>query len=163
MGYAGLFRGGQHNQYEGGVRIPFIVRWPGRGAAGRVDEQSVISGADWPPTPCALTGTKIHPADFDGKDASQAWLGGEFTRSKPLFWKTSAPQSPGTIRDGRWRLHHPKSAARGEMELYDIVADPGEQRNLAAEHPDTVKTLSGKLQAWQAALPKQYDKTDDDK
>ena len=53
MGFAGPFRGGKHDQYEGGIRIPFIVRWPGHVPAGRVDEQSVISGADWLPTLCA--------------------------------------------------------------------------------------------------------------
>jgi N-acetylgalactosamine-6-sulfatase len=161
MGFAGPFRGGKHNQYEGGIRIPFIVRWPGHVPAGRVDERSVISGADWLPTLCALTGTKINAADFDGEDVSKAWLGGEFARAKPLMWKTSAPQSAGTIRDGQWKLHHPNSK-RGELELFDVVADPGEQHNLVKDHPDIVRRLSAKLEAWQAALPKTYDKGEDD-
>ncbi|MBM3892363.1 MAG: Cerebroside-sulfatase, partial [Verrucomicrobia bacterium] len=158
MGFAGPFRGGKHNQYEGGIRIPFIVRWPGHVPAGRVDERSVISGADWLPTLCALTGTKINAADFDGEDASAAWLGkGEHVRAKPLMWKTSAPQTPGTIREGQWKLHYPNSK-RTELELYDVVADPGEQHNLVKDHPDIVKRLSAKLEAWQATLPKVYDK-----
>jgi N-acetylgalactosamine-6-sulfatase len=166
MGFPGPFRGGKHAQYEGGIRIPFIVRWPGYVPAGRVDERSVISGADWLPTLCALTGTKINAADFDGEDASAAWLGkGEHVRTKPLLWKTSAPQSAGAIRDGQWKLHHPNSK-RGELELFDVVADPGEQHNLVKDHPDIVKRLSAKLEAWQATLPKTYDKgdaKDDDK
>jgi len=161
MGFAGPFRGGKHNQYEGGIRIPFIVRWPGHVPAGRVDGRSVISGADWLPTLCALTGTKINATDFDGEDASAAWLGkGEHVRSKPLLWKTSAPQSAGAIREGQWKLHHPNSK-RGELELFDVVADPSEQHNLVKEHPDIVKRLSEKLEAWQATLPKEYDKTND--
>ncbi len=160
MGCAGPFRGGKHDQYEGGIRIPFIVRWPGHVLAGRVDERSVISGADWLPTLCALTGTKINAADFDGEDASAAWLGkGEHVRMKPLMWKTSAPQSAGTIREGQWKLHHPNSK-RGELELFDVVADPGEQHNLVKEHLDIVKRLSAKLETWQATLPKTYDKGD---
>jgi arylsulfatase A-like enzyme len=77
------------------------------------------------------------------------------------MWKTSAPQSAGTIRDGQWKLHHPNSK-RGELELFDVVADPAEQHNLVKEHPDIVKRLSAKLEAWQAALPKTYDKGEDD-
>jgi len=160
MGFPGPFRGGKHDQYEGGIRIPFIVRWPGHVPAGRVDERSVISGADWLPTLCALTGTKINAADFDGEDASAAWLGkGEHVRTKPLVWKTSTPQSAGTIREGRWKLHHPNSK-RGELELFDVAADPGEQHNLVKEHPDIVKRLSAKLETWQGTLPTTYDKSD---
>ncbi len=163
MGYPGPYRGGKFRQYEGGVRIPFIVRWPGHVPAGRVDENSVLSGADWLPSLCAITGTKINAADFDGEDSSKAWLGGEFTRTKPLLWKTSAPNSEGAIRDGKWKLHHPNSR-RGELELYDITADPGEHHNLASEKLEIVKALSAKLEAWQATLPKSYEKaTDGDK
>jgi len=160
MGCTGPLRGGKHGQYEGGVRIPLIVRWPGHVPAARVDEKSVVSLADWLPTLCAITGTKINAADFDGEDASKAWLGADFNRTKPLLWKTSAPQSPGTIRDGQWKLHHP-NGKRGEIELYDVPADPGEIKNLAAQHPDVVKRLSAKLEAWQTTLPKSYDKSDE--
>jgi arylsulfatase A-like enzyme len=161
MGFSGPFRGGKHNQYEGGLRIPFIVCWPGRIPAGRVDEHSVISGIDWLPTLCALTGTIIDLKQFDGEDTSAAWLGqSPHVRTKPLFWKTSNPNSAGAIRDGRWKLHHPISR-RGDVELYDIVTDPGEHTNLAAEKPDIVKSLTAKLTAWQSTLPKSYDKSND--
>lgn len=165
MGCAGPFRGGKHSQYEGGVRIPFILSWPGQVPAGRVDEISLLSAADWLPTLCALTGVPLDRAEFDGEDASAAWLGkAGHVRTKPLLWKTSAPQSAGAIRDGRWKLHLP-NRKRGEPELYDIAADPGEAHNLAKEHPEVVQQLSAKLEAWQATLPKQYEKTgvkDDD-
>lgn len=160
MGYAGDFRGSKHNQHEGGVRIPFIVRWPGHAPAGRVDETSVISGIDWLPTLCALAGIPIKAADFDGENVSKAWQGDAFVRSRPLFWKTSSTNSDPAIRDGRWKLHgsHRK---QGEVALYDIVADPTEQHDLAAVRPDIVKALSAKLQAWQATLPQSYDKSND--
>lgn len=161
MGYAGPHRGGKHGQYEGGVRIPFIVRWPGHAQAGRVDATSIISGADWLPTLCALTGTKINAADFDGEDASAAWLGkAEHVRTKPLMWKTSSPKSDPAIRFENWKLHltHRKN---GESELYDIATDPAESINLAVKHPDIVKKLSAKLEAWQSTLPKEYEKGED--
>ncbi len=160
MGFSGPFRGGKHTQFEGGVRIPFIVRWPGQVKAGRVDAQSVISGADWLPTLCALTSTKIDAANFDGEDASKAWHGADFMRTKPLLWKTSSAKSPAAIRDGQWKLHFPISK-REDLALYDLAADPGEKTNLVTKHPDIVKQLSAKLEAWQSTLPKEYEKADD--
>lgn len=160
MGAVGPFRGSKHTQFEGGVRIPFIVRWPGQVKAARVDVQSVLSGADWLPTLCAITGVKIAAADFDGEDASPAWRGAAFSRTKPLLWKTSSLKSPAAIRDGQWKLHFPGSK-RDDLALYDLATDPGEATNLIAKHPDIVKRLTAKIESWQATLPKEYDKSDD--
>jgi N-acetylgalactosamine-6-sulfatase len=127
-----------------------------------VDGQSVISGADWLPTLCAITGVKINAADFDGEDASAAWLGkSTHVRTQPLLWKTSAPGSDSYIREGQWKLRHPTRKNGGDLELYDLVADPAESNNVAAQHPDIVKTLSAKVEAWVAMLPKKYLKTGD--
>lgn len=161
MGYAGIHRGGKHGMYEGGVRVPWIVRWPGRVPAGRVDDRSVLSGADWLPTLCAIAGVKINPADFEGEDTSAAWWGGTHTRTRPLFWKTSAAGSSAGIREDRWKLIYPTRRNGGELELYDILADPAETKNVAAEHPEVVRQLSAKVQAWVATLPKEYIKSDD--
>lgn len=162
MGCNGPVRGGKHTNWEGGVRVPWIVRWPGHVPAGRTDEQSVISGADWLPTLCAITGVKINAADFDGEDASAAWLGlGPHVRTRPLFWKTSAPGSEAYIREGPWKLRHPTRKHGGDLELYDIDADPAETKNVAAQHSAIVKKLSAKLKAWVATLPKDYVKTGD--
>jgi N-acetylgalactosamine-6-sulfatase len=162
MGCNGPQRGGKHTNWEGGLDVPWVVRWPGQVPAGRVDEQSVISGADWLPTLCAITGVKINDADFDGEDASAAWLGkGPHVRTKPLFWKTSAPGSDSYIREGQWKLAHPMRKNGGELELFDLTADPAESNNLAAQHPDIVKKLSAKVEAWVATLPKEYLKTGD--
>ncbi len=162
MGYSGIYRGGKHGMYEGGVRVPFIVRWPGHIPAGRVDKNSVISGIDWLPTLCAIAGVKVNTNDFDGEDISDAWLGkGEHTRAKPIFWKTSSPGSEAGIREGPWKLIHPTRKNAGELELYDIDKDPGEKLNVASQHPDIVKQLSTKVESWVATLPKEYLKTED--
>lgn len=160
MGFAGPFRGGKHDQHEGGVRIPWIVRWPGHVPAGRVDESSVLSGADWLPTLCALTGVKIDAAEFDGEDASAAWLGHEFSRTRPLMWKTSSTGSNPSLRVGNWKFHG-TNRKRGTIELYDLASDPGETTNLAQEKPDVVAKLTDQLATWVATLPKSYDKTDE--
>jgi arylsulfatase A-like enzyme len=162
MGSNGAQRGGKHTNWEGGLDVPWIVRWPGHVPAGRTDAQSVISGADWLPTLCAITGVKINAADFDGEDASAAWLGkGTHVRTKPLLWKTSAPGSDSYIRDGQWKLAHPSRKNGGDLELFDLTADPAESKNLVAQHPDIVKKLSAKVEAWVSTLPKEYLKTKD--
>ena len=162
MGCNGPFRGGKHTHWEGGVRVPWIVRWPGHVPADCTDEQSVISGVDWLPTLCSIVGVTINANDFDGEDASAAWLGkGPHVRTKPLLWKTSATGSESFIREGQWKLRHPTRKHDGEVELYDIIADPAESKNLAKQHPDIVKKLSAKVEAWVAMLPKNYLNTGD--
>jgi N-acetylgalactosamine-6-sulfatase len=162
LGYASEFRGGKHGMYEGGVRVPWIVRWPAHVPAGRVDTQSVLSGADWLPTLCAIAGLSISAGDFDGEDTSAAWLGkATHVRTKPLLWKTSAPGSSAGVREAQWKLVYPTRKNGGDLELYDILADPAETHNVGAHHPDVVKRLSAKVQAWIDTLPKEYIKTND--
>jgi arylsulfatase A-like enzyme len=160
MGYTGELRGGKHGMYEGGVRVPFIIRWPGHVPAGRVDETSVISGIDWLPTLCTLADIRLNAADFDGEDVSAAWLGKLHTRTRPLLWKTSNPKSELAIRSGPWKLHYP-NRKRGELELFNISTDPGETKNLVAQHPEIVQALSTQIERWNATLPKDYIKSDD--
>ena len=162
MGCNGPQRGGKHTNWEGGLNVPWIVRWSGHVPSGRTDTQSVVSGADWLPTLCAISGVKINEAEFDGEDVSAAWLGKEtHVRTKPLFWKTSAPGSESMIREGPWKLRHPSRKNDGVIELYNLVTDPAESTNIAAAHPDIVKQLSAKVEAWTASLPKEYIKTND--
>jgi arylsulfatase A-like enzyme len=160
MGYAGPdFRGGKHTDLEGGVRVPFIVSWPARVPAGRVDSESIISGADWLPSLCSIVGISVNVADFDGEDASKALLGGIHERGKPLFWKTNAEKSDPSMLDGKWKLHG-SSRKKGEVTLHDLTIDPAEQMNLAEKHPEVLKRLTEQLQTWTATLPRTYEKGD---
>ncbi|MGB7329358.1 MAG: sulfatase-like hydrolase/transferase [Rubripirellula sp.] len=160
LGYAGEFRGGKHEQYEGGTRVPFIIRWPDKVEAGRVDTQNACSFIDWMPTLCAISGVERLPNELDGEDISDIWFGTDRERTKPLFWKTSAPGSTPAMRDGKWKLHLPRKQ-RGAPDLYDLSIDPSESNNVAAQHPVIVKQLSAKVKAWVATLPTKYTKTKD--
>ncbi len=161
MGFNGGLKGGKHGMYEGGVRVPFIIRWPGRVPAGRVDGQSVISGIDWLPTLCSIAGVEFDAGSIDGEDVSKAWLGqAPHVRTKPLFWKVSNPGAPVGIRESQWKMHHP-TRQRGEIELYDLAIDRGETRNVAPENPDVVQRLATRVKQWNATLPTTYDKTED--
>ena len=160
LGYAGPdVRGGKHGDYEGGVRVPFIVRWPEKVPAGRVDAQSVLSGTDWLPTLCAITGVTIDATDFDGENVSVALLGGIHVRTQPLFWKVNSEKSDPAMRWQNWKLHVPHRA-RGKVELYDLSTDPGESHNLAPQKPDLVQELTTRLKAWTDTLPTAYEHGD---
>ncbi len=157
LGYAAHLRGGKHTQYEGGVRVPFIVRWPGQVRAGQVDDRNVGSFIDWLPTICSIAGITELPDSLDGEDISDMWMGTQRNRGKPLFWKTSAVGSKPAMRAGRWKLHMQRRN-QGSVELYDLELDPSESRNVAHLHPDMVVELRDKLDSWVAELPVAYQK-----
>jgi arylsulfatase A len=159
LGYAGEFRGGKHEQYEGGVRAPFIIRWPGHIKADHTDSTSVVSGMDWMPTLCRLAGITELPTDLDGEDVSDIWLGKNRERNSPLFWKVSSPGASVSLRDGHWKLH--LNPRRGEgTSLYDLSRDPSESNNVAANRPNILKRLTAKARIWNAELPKAYEKNE---
>ncbi len=75
MGYTGIYRGGKHGMEEGGVRVPFLIRWPNQIPAGRVDSDSVISAIDWLPTLCQLCDVPIDAHAFEGEMfLSHGWV-----------------------------------------------------------------------------------------
>jgi len=159
LGYVGEFRGGKHQQYEGGVRAPFIIRWPRHVKKGRTDSNNVISGIDWMPTLCRIAEIKEVPERLDGEDVSDIWFGADRVRTKPLFWKTSSPGSSPAMRDGKWKFHLNPRRGKG-IELYDLSVDPSESRNLADQNPEVVAELRAKLEAWVAELPEENKKKD---
>lgn len=161
MGYNGPHRGGKHTFYEGGQRVPFIVRWPGRVAANAVNDRSVISGVDWLPTLCGITGATIDPANFDGDDVSAVWRGQHRERTRPLFWKSNNVRSEMVVRDGPWKLFDPNGKKGQAVELFHVPTDAAEQRDVAAKHAEVVARLRGKINQWNATLPKEYSKSDD--
>jgi N-acetylgalactosamine-6-sulfatase len=154
LGYAGNLRGGKHQQLEGGVRIPLIIRWPGHIKAGRVDEQSVTSFMDWLPTLCAIAGIETLPEGLDGEDVSDIWLEGPRVRKTTLFWRASNPKGTISMRQGRWKFHENQP---GPL-LYDLSTDEGERNNVADRFPEVVERLSAAANQWRNTLPKEYDK-----
>jgi N-acetylgalactosamine-6-sulfatase len=160
VGTPGPFRGRKRSLYEGGVRLPFLARLPGRIPAGRVDNESVLTSVDFLPTINALTGTHS-PADWrlDGEDVSDILLGKPRPRTKPIFWEwrfriagDTMHRSPMlSIREGQWKLL--MNPDRSRVELYDIPRDPTELNNLAGRKPEIVNRLAPKLLAWQKELP----------
>ena len=157
LGYAGALRGGKHEQYEGGVRVPFIIRWPGHVRPGRVDSRSVLSGLDWLPTLCSVAGIDEVPDGLDGEDVSSAWFGSDRIRETPLFWRTSTSGAGPSVLEGNWKLHL-GTKRKPKVELYDLSADPAESHNVADQHPEVTARLRRKADAWVSELPNEYQK-----
>jgi arylsulfatase A-like enzyme len=161
----GGLRGQKLSLYEGGVRIPFVAWWPAKVRGGVVNDRTVIASLDFVPTLAGVCGAKL-PAGYesDGEDMIAAIRGESPTRTKPLFWEYGRnntsfayPQdakhrSPNVaVRDGNWKLL--VNADGTGAELYDLAADAGETRNLAADKPEVAKRLTEKALAWRKSLP----------
>ncbi len=155
---AGPFRGIKRSLYEGGIREPFIIRWPGKVPENKVDEQSIIGAVDLFPTFCSLSNTDI-PEGLDGEDVSKVFHGNFYSREQPLAWEIRFPVY-GRVNDmsPRLALRHEEwkflmNPSRNRVELYNIIEDPGEVDNLARENPALVEEFTRYLLDWHETLP----------
>jgi arylsulfatase A-like enzyme len=150
----GALRGRKRDMYEGGIRVPMVVRWPGRMKAGQVSDLPWYF-PDVMPTVAELAGAET-PPDIDGISVVPTLLGkGAQRKHECLYWEwpfydwgTKAYVADGleqAVRSGHWKmLRHSRSEA---WQLYDLANDIGEQHNLAGEHPEVVR----RLEEWIAA------------
>jgi len=158
VGETGGLRGRKRSLFEGGVRVPFIVRWPGRTPAGVVNKTSVITAVDLLPTLCAAAGVAL-PKDYqpDGENLLAALEGKNVKRTKPIFWEWRGNANPPhwwprlAVRDGDWKLY--LDPAKDRAELYHQILDRPEERNVADQHPDVVARLKKLILEWKATLP----------
>ncbi|MEM7697316.1 MAG: sulfatase [Verrucomicrobiota bacterium] len=157
-GDAGPLRGAKGTSWEGGVRVPALVRWPGKIPAGR-ESDAIFSTLDILPTFSALAGaSEAMPTDriIDGVDQHDLLLGSsdEGNRNQFLYFENDELQA---IRQGAWKLRLPNlekfrdwtelDRGSGEVELYHLPTDIGESRNVAAKWPKIVERLTGLAEA----------------
>jgi arylsulfatase A len=145
------FRAGKGYLYEGGLREPLIVRWPGKIGAGKVTETPVLL-TDLVPTLLEFAG--IDPmktvGPLDGVSIAKV-LRGESVPARPMFWHfpnyTNQGGRPASaIRDGEWKLIEHLEDDRSE--LYNLAKDPSEQTDVAEKEKERVAALKAKLHAW---------------
>src|SRR6266542_2152163 len=129
----GVFRGIKRELYEGGIREPMIVCWPGKIAAGTVSQQ-VWAGWDVLPTFAAIAGVNS-PAGLDGISVLPALLGQTLQGHAYLYWEFHEGQYAQAVRWGRWKAVRKVSSA---IELYDLETDVSETHDIAAAHPEVV-------------------------
>jgi N-acetylgalactosamine-6-sulfatase len=161
-GSAWPLKGMKTQLWEGGVREPGILCWPGRVPAGRTSE-AVTSFLDVFPTLCAAAGVPV-PADAaldGGIDLVAEANGAGRARSRPLFFEYHYPQRgvsaslPMAIRLGRWKLF--ASHDFSKLELYDLALDIGEQTDVASRNPAVVRDLRAKLVSWWGQFAGKFD------
>ena len=161
----GGLRGSKLSLYEGGIRVPFIVRWPGHTTPGRVDEQTVLEEVDLFPTLCSIAHAPM-PAgwDFDGEDMTEALVNQPSAHKKTIFWEYGRKAEPFNypaaaydrsphlaIREGKWKLLvNPDGTSTA---LFDLEKDPAEKADLGQQEPAVAQRLRDAALGWHKALP----------
>ena len=166
-------RGMKWSLYEGGIRTPLLVRWPGVVPIA-VNDTLVVGAVDFFPTLCALADVPVpEGVKFDGEDLSAGWQGTKQARTTPLFWEYGRkppadgpekkvrafpyPTEPDSkspnvaIREGDWKLLI--NADGTGAELYDLATDRNEAHNLALEKPAIATRLTDAALSWRKSLP----------
>jgi arylsulfatase A-like enzyme len=162
----GNLRGSKLSLYEGGIRVPFLVRWPeGCPAARTANDITIISTLDLFPSLLKIAGAE-RPTHYvgDGEDLSEAFRGKRPERQLPLYSEygrnTTAFRFPAdakhrspnlAVRDGRWKLLMQDDGT--DLHLYDLQEDAKETKDVLEDHLDIGKRLSEKLAAWRKSLP----------
>ncbi|MGB0112907.1 MAG: sulfatase [Ilumatobacteraceae bacterium] len=142
-------RGTKGTTWEGGQRVPGIVRWPARIPAGRVSDE-VVTTMDLLPTLAAVCGGSL--ADdriIDGRDVQALWFGDGPSPHDAFFYYWSNDLE--AVRSGRWKLHFSKRGAE-QRGLYDLEADIAETTDVIDEHPDVVAELEALAETARATL-----------
>ena len=151
VGSSGPFRGRKRSLYEGGVRTPFIIRWPNGVSAGRIDNDTPLCAVDFLPTFCNLAGVDIDGLVLNGEDMTDALHGRSVIRKKPLMWEWRfniaghcLHKSPMlSIREGDWKLL--LNPDRSRVELFNIPRDPMELNNRAEYMPERVAEMADRV------------------
>jgi arylsulfatase A-like enzyme len=142
----GPLRGIKRDLYEGGVRVPMIVRWPKRIKAGAKSDQ-VWAHWDFLPTVAEVAGVRP-PANIDGISMFNALLGRRQRNHEFLYWEFHERSFSQAARMGDWKAV--RNSPNSPLEIYDLKNDPGEQNDLAVKHPEVVKKIERYLKTARA-------------
>ena len=147
----GPLRGGKRDVYEGGIRVPFIARWPGKVPAGRVSDQ-VFAFWDILPTLAELAGLPP-PEGIDGISMLPALLGQPQEGHEFLYWDYGHVRRTfkQAVRMGEWK--GVRNGVRAPLELYDLRDDIGEARDVASAHPEVVQRIEELMEAARTDVP----------
>ncbi|VGO14654.1 Arylsulfatase [Pontiella desulfatans] len=144
----GPLRGIKRDLYEGGIRTPFLVRWPGTVKAGSTSDH-LSAFQDILPTMAELTGQPV-PGQADGKSIAPLLQGGKQPEHDHLYFEfirgKSGPYSARALRQGNWKAVQLSVKNQGKqmlpIELYNLETDLGEENNVAAQHPEIVERMA---------------------
>jgi arylsulfatase A-like enzyme len=147
------YRAGKAFVYEGGLRVPLIVRWPGHVPAGIIAREPIIN-TDWVPTLLELTGGPA-PSGLDGLSFAPLLTGRGAAPQRSFFWhfphySNQGNRPCGAVRDGDWMLVEFYDEDR--IELYNLGADIAEARDVAKQEPARAAKMRAALDAWRKAV-----------
>lgn len=137
-------RGKKSTMWEGGLRVPFLARWPGRLPAGRVTDE-FITALELLPTFAAAAGATLPDVTLDGFDALPVLAGEKPSPRAEMFWQR---RSDVAARVGQWKW---VNAAKGGG-LFDLTTDLGETKDLSKEHPEVLARVKARYTAWRQAM-----------
>jgi uncharacterized sulfatase len=150
----GELRGRIRDSYEGGLRVPFIARWPGRIPAGRVVDTPAIAYDAFPTFVGLAGGTLESGRTYDGQDILPLLTGqGAFRRKQPFVWVYD--DNITALREGPWKLllgNADKTFPKPQ--LYQVIDDPGEAHDVAAKHPEVVEKMVRYADEFRQQVPK---------
>jgi arylsulfatase A-like enzyme len=157
-GSAGQLKGHKFSLYDGGIRVPGILHWPGTIPAGQVLDEPCAS-MDIFPTMLAAAGGNLTDYEVDGVDLLPHVAQGAPLAERPLFWEM---QEQTAMRKGRWKLVLNGRLVEGappedDVHLADIVADMGERHNLKDQEPELSAALTAEAQAWRAQIEARWE------
>ena len=150
-------RAGKGNLYEGGIRVPLFIKWPGV-VKGGTQTNSIVQGIDNFPTILDMVGGKMPKQQLaDGKSYIDVIKEGKAYTNRTIFWHNPDPSPVTTadiyssaVRSGDYKLVD--LFADGKKELYNLKDDIGEHHDIAAQHPDLVNKLFAELDAWRKKI-----------
>jgi arylsulfatase A-like enzyme len=152
----GGLSGMKQQLWEGGIRVPAFVRWPGVARAGQTSTQ-VITTLDWTATMLAAAGASSGAA-LDGIDLQPYLRGTAPVSDRTVFWRSTRLRIQHAVRQGKWKYLRIDKQPPGTMRpdtgefLFDLEADQRETRNLAAAHPDVLARLRAVYEEWNAGV-----------
>ena len=150
LGSTGGLRGHKRMLYEGGIRAPFIARWPGKIEPGTTSEL-LTTFADFLPTAADAIGAPA-PSGTDGISILPTLLGEQQTKlHDSLYFEIYEPYFQQSVRLGDWKGY--RLGTKAPLELYDLKSDPAEKHDLAAAHPDIVKKIEDIMVAQHTPSP----------
>lgn len=138
--------------WEGGVRVPWAIRWPGKVEAGSVIDDPVIS-LDLAPTFIEVAGGTVDDSwKLDGVSLTARLTGKTSSLpQRPLFWRQHGETGNRAMREGPWKLVHAR-ADKSAPKLFDLRTDVGEAKDQAKEEPEILSSMVKKLDAWESQM-----------
>ena len=145
----GGYRGNKSQLWDGGIRVPAIVRWDKRIAPGSVSNQ-VVSTLDWVATISSLA--RMQPSSFfqpDGMDVMPVLTGKKKETERTIYWRSFQRIKHKAMRDGKWKYMQDE---KGNEYLFDLASDPGEKNDLRATNPGVFEKLKAKYAKWESEM-----------